>query len=76
MDFLRSSGHDSGTRERKAASYGSLDRSWARRARTGSSSKKRPDLLNVDFNADRERASSPSPLAESKPIVDEEVKPR
>lgn len=72
MDFLRSSGHDSSTRERKGASYGSLDRSWARRARSGSSGKKRPDLLNVDFNADRERPSSPSPLAESKPLPGEQ----
>ncbi|XP_016955692.1 formin-J [Drosophila biarmipes] len=64
MEFLRSStgphdGHNS--RERKAA-YGSLDRSWARRARSGSSSRKRPDLLNIDFGQDRERASSPAPL--------------
>lgn len=75
MDFLRSSGHyDSGSRERKPSSYGSLgnvlfiqreicsffitkrfvDRSWARRARSGSGNKKRPDLLNIDFG-DRER---------------------
>uniref|UniRef100_W4VR99 Putative formin 3 n=1 Tax=Corethrella appendiculata TaxID=1370023 RepID=W4VR99_9DIPT len=74
MDFLRSSGHDSSTRERKSASYGSLDRSWARR-RTGNA-KKRPELLNVDFNADRERPNSPSPLAESKPLPTEEIKPR
>ncbi|KAH8251067.1 hypothetical protein KR026_008686 [Drosophila bipectinata] len=65
MEFLRSStgphdGHIS--RERKAAAYGSLDRSWARRARSGSSSRKRPDLLNIDFGVDRERASSPAPL--------------
>lgn len=66
MDFLRSSGHDNGSRERKPSSYGSLDRSWARRARSGSSTKKRPDLLNIDFGADRERAHSPSasPLTE------------
>lgn len=60
MDFLRSSGHDNGSRERKPSSYGSLDRSWARRARSGSSTKKRPDLLNIDFGADRERPHSPS----------------
>lgn len=60
MDFLRSSGHDNGSRERKPSSYGSLDRSWARRARSGSANKKRPDLLNIDFGADRERPSSPS----------------
>lgn len=28
MDFLRSSGHDSGTRERKPSSYGSLGNVW------------------------------------------------
>lgn len=78
MDFLRSSGHENGSRERKSVSSygGSLDRSWARRARSGSGSKKRPDLLNVDFGADRERPSSPSPLAESKPLPVEEAKPR
>uniref|UniRef100_A0A182VQZ9 FH2 domain-containing protein n=1 Tax=Anopheles minimus TaxID=112268 RepID=A0A182VQZ9_9DIPT len=76
MDFLRSSGHESSNRERKSAAYGSLDRSWARRARSGSGSKKRPDLLNVQFGADRERPSSPSPLAESKPLAVEEHKPR
>ncbi|XP_049277379.1 uncharacterized protein LOC125760875 isoform X1 [Anopheles funestus] len=76
MDFLRSSGHESSNRERKSAAYGSLDRSWARRARSGSGSKKRPDLLNVQFGGDRERPSSPSPLAESKPLAVEEHKPR
>ncbi|XP_038122305.1 FH2 domain-containing protein 1 isoform X1 [Culex quinquefasciatus] len=78
MDFLRSSGHENGSRERKSVSSygGSLDRSWARRARSGSGSKKRPDLLNVDFGTDRERPSSPSPLAESKPLPVEENKPR
>uniref|UniRef100_A0A182N5Z4 FH2 domain-containing protein n=1 Tax=Anopheles dirus TaxID=7168 RepID=A0A182N5Z4_9DIPT len=76
MDFLRSSGHESSNRERKSAAYGSLDRSWARRARSGSGSKKRPDLLNVQFGADRERPSSPSPLAETKPLAVEEHKPR
>nr|CAD7426280.1 unnamed protein product [Timema monikensis] len=65
MDFLRSSGHDN-TRERK--SWGSLDRSWARRAR-GGGSRKRPELLSVDFSGERERPSSPSPLAENKPIL-------
>lgn len=66
MDFLRSSGHDNGSRERKPSSYGSLDRSWARRARSGSATKKRPDLLNIDFGTDRERPTSPSasPVAE------------
>lgn len=78
MDFLRSSGHDGATRERKsAAGYGSLDRSWARRARSGSAGKKRPDLLNVDFGADRERPASPSPVVESKPLPEQEdPKPR
>lgn len=64
MDFLRSSGHDNGSRERKPSSYGSLDRSWARRARSGSNSKKRPDLLNINFGTDRERPISPAPNAE------------
>lgn len=60
MDFLRQSGHDNASRERK--SYGgSLDRSWARRNRSDSSSRRRPDLFNVDFNADRERENSPAP---------------
>ncbi|XP_065359241.1 formin-J [Calliphora vicina] len=61
MEFLRTSGHERNSRERKAA-YGSLDRSWARRARSGSSSRKRPELLNIDFGADRERAASPLPI--------------
>lgn len=55
-----------------------LDRSWARRAR-GNSSRKRPTLLGADFTAERERPSSPSPLAESKPILptpEEESKPK
>lgn len=75
MDFLRASGHDS-SRERK--SWGSLDRSWARRAR-GSGTRKRPALLNADFSTDRERPSSPSPLAESKSLVatsEDENKPK
>nr|XP_003707392.2 PREDICTED: uncharacterized protein LOC100883788 [Megachile rotundata]XP_012150017.1 PREDICTED: uncharacterized protein LOC100883788 [Megachile rotundata]XP_012150018.1 PREDICTED: uncharacterized protein LOC100883788 [Megachile rotundata] len=70
MDFLRTSGQD-GTRERK--SWGSLDRSWARKARGQS---RRSDLLNADFSGDRERPSSPSPLIESKPFLqEEETKP-
>ncbi|XP_076166401.1 FH2 domain-containing protein formin 3 [Ptiloglossa arizonensis] len=70
MDFLRTSGQDN-TRERK--SWGSLDRSWARRARGQS---RRSDLLNADFSADRERPSSPSPLVENKPFLqEEETKP-
>ncbi|XP_017883156.1 uncharacterized protein LOC108626791 [Ceratina calcarata] len=70
MDFLRTSGQD-GSRERK--SWGSLDRSWARRARGQS---RRSDLLNADFSGDRERPSSPSPLIESKPFLqEEETKP-
>lgn len=43
------------------------DRSMARRARSGSSSRKRPELLNIDFNADRERPNSPSPMVEQHP---------
>ncbi|XP_012532243.2 uncharacterized protein LOC105834370 isoform X1 [Monomorium pharaonis] len=70
MDFLRTSGQDN-TRERK--SWGSLDRSWARRARGQS---RRGDLLNADFSGDRERPSSPSPLAENKSFLqEEEAKP-
>lgn len=80
MDFLRSSGHDSGVRERKSLSYGSLDRSWARRARTGNTGKKRPDLLSVDFNADRERPTSPAAqnteAQPSTPSTPEDTKPR
>ncbi|XP_047102012.1 uncharacterized protein LOC124721206 [Schistocerca piceifrons] len=75
MDFLRASGHD-GSRERK--SWGSLDRSWARRARGGG--RKRPELLSADFSGEnRERPSSPSPLVESKPLVpntEAETKPK
>ncbi|EEZ97607.1 inverted formin-2 [Tribolium castaneum] len=63
MDFLRASDNN---RERR--SWGSLDRSWARKAR-GGSQRKRPALLGADFTSDRERPSSPSPLSESKPIV-------
>lgn len=47
--------------------------------RTGSTSKKRPDLLHIDFGEDRERPSSPSPspLAEAKALPSsEENKPR
>lgn len=101
MDFLRSSGHDNGSRERKPSSYGSLgntiiiyaaivatilnhfsllsDRSWSRKMRTGTATKKRPDLLNIDFGADRERAQSPSPspLSEAKALPSsQENKPR
>ncbi|KAG8230024.1 hypothetical protein J437_LFUL008465, partial [Ladona fulva] len=72
MDFLRYSGHD-GSRERKswagtiADGYGSLDRSWARRARGGmaGSVRRRPDLLGADFSGDRERTTSPSRIVES-----------
>lgn len=56
------------------------DRSWARRFR--GSGKKRPELLSADFS-DRERANSPSPLVETKPIPttavttpEEEPKPK
>lgn len=80
MDFLRNSGHDNTSRERKSAlGYGSLDRSWSRRARTGSA-KTRPDLLNVDFGMDRERPVSPSPAPEDpdrfKHLLEKEEKPR
>lgn len=79
MKFLRASGQDNGSRERKASAYGSLDRSWARKARSGSASRKRPELLNIDFGADRERANSPSPMAETKPppaTASDDNKPR
>ncbi|XP_033218569.1 uncharacterized protein LOC117173991 isoform X2 [Belonocnema kinseyi] len=70
MDFLRTTGQDN-TRERK--SWGSLDRSWAKRAR---GQPRRGDLLNADFSGDRERPNSPSPLVESKPFLqEEEAKP-
>uniref|UniRef100_A0A1B6D1V3 FH2 domain-containing protein n=1 Tax=Clastoptera arizonana TaxID=38151 RepID=A0A1B6D1V3_9HEMI len=76
MDFLRSTGQQDGSRERK--SWGSLDRSWARRARGGG--RKRPELLSADFSGERERPNSPSPLAENKPLLpaapEEETKPR
>ncbi|KAK0178259.1 hypothetical protein PV328_002226 [Microctonus aethiopoides] len=67
MDFLRTTGGQDSARERK--SWGSLDRSWARRAR---GQPRRSDLLNADFSGDRERPTSPSPLAESKPFLNEE----
>ncbi|XP_048516246.1 uncharacterized protein LOC105690620 [Athalia rosae] len=70
MDFLRTSGNDN-VRDRK--SWGSLDRSWARRAR---GQPRRGDLLNADFSGDRERPNSPSPLVENKPFLqEEETKP-
>ncbi|KAJ8673934.1 hypothetical protein QAD02_005196, partial [Eretmocerus hayati] len=70
MDFLRTTGQDN-SRERK--SWGSLDRSWAKRAR---GQPRRGDLLNADFSGDRERPSSPSPLIETKPFCqEEETKP-
>lgn len=78
MDFLRSSGHDGSSRERKSAltGYGSLDRSWARRARSGNA-KTRPELLNVDFGAERERSVSPAvePKLEVQ-VPEPDVKPR
>lgn len=67
MDFLRSSANENSLRERKTSSYGSLDRSWARRARTGSNSKKRPELLNIDFSLERERPVSPANLEDARP---------
>ncbi|KAJ8927800.1 hypothetical protein NQ314_019681 [Rhamnusium bicolor] len=75
MEFLRASGNDN-NRERK--SWGSLDRSWARKVR-GSGPRKRPALLGADFSSERERPSSPSPLTENKPILsapEEETKPK
>ncbi|XP_017299460.1 uncharacterized protein LOC103508941, partial [Diaphorina citri] len=71
------------TRFGNRKSWGSLDRSWARRARGGGPGfKKRPELLNADFYGDRERPGSPSPLIENKPIVpapstsEEDIKPK
>lgn len=76
MDFLRQSGQEHVTRERK--SYGgSLDRSWARRNRSDSGSRKRPDLFKVDFNVDRERANSPAiPVDYKDPVGGESTKAR
>lgn len=80
MEFLRASGHDNATRERgKGGGWGSLDRSWARRAR-GSGPRKRPALLGAEllYSAEnRERPSSPSPLASTEEKVQQtpEVEP-
>lgn len=76
MDFLRSSANENSFRERKTSSYGSLDRSWARRARSGSNSKKRPDLLNIDFNLERERPISPANLDVANRVAHEDARPR
>lgn len=78
MDFLRSSANENNFRERKTSSYGSLDRSWARRARSGSNSKKRPDLLNIDFSLERERPVSPANLdvAAANRVANEDARPR
>lgn len=77
MDFLRSSSaNENNSRERKTSSYGSLDRSWARRARSGSNSKKRPDLLNIDFSLERERPVSPANLDTANRIAHEDARPR
>lgn len=76
MDFLRSSGNENSFRERKTSSYGSLDRSWARRARSGSNSKKRPDLLNIDFSLERERPISPANLDVANRVAHEDARPR
>ncbi|KAL1491996.1 hypothetical protein ABEB36_012506 [Hypothenemus hampei] len=56
MDFLRNSS-DCSNRERK--SWGSLDRSWARKA-------KRPGLFTTDFLFERDRTATPSPVVEVK----------
>lgn len=45
-----------------------VDRSWARRAR-GVGPRKRPDLLSADFSGERERPTSPSPLAEDRTFL-------
>lgn len=77
MDFLRSSANENSFRERKTSSYGSLDRSWARRARSGSNSKKRPDLLNIDFSLERERPVSPANLdVANRGVAHEDARPR
>lgn len=76
MDFLRSSANENSFRERKTSSYGSLDRSWARRARSGSNSKKRPDLLNIDFSLERERPTSPANLDVANRTAHEDARPR
>lgn len=77
MDFLRQSGHDNASRERERKSYGgSLDRSWARRNRSDSTTRRRPDLFNVDFNADRERANSPAPSQVENKDGEDPSKPR
>lgn len=76
MDFLRSSANENNFRERKTSSYGSLDRSWARRARSGSNSKKRPDLLNIDFSLERERPVSPANLDAANRVAHEDARPR
>ncbi|KAE8744643.1 hypothetical protein FOCC_FOCC008772, partial [Frankliniella occidentalis] len=74
MDFLRASGQADISKERK--SWGSLDRSWARRAR-GGSGRRRPELLSADFSGDRERATSPTPPpAPQLPPLEQEEKPR
>ncbi|XP_066138967.1 inverted formin-2 isoform X1 [Euwallacea fornicatus] len=62
MEFLRNSS-DCSNRERK--SWGSLDRSWARKAK-GTGPKKRPALLTADFLLERDRTTTPSPLIEVK----------
>lgn len=76
MDFLRSSANENSFRERKTSSYGSLDRSWARRARSGSNSKKRPELLNIDFSLERERPVSPANLDAANRVAHEDARPR
>lgn len=52
MDFLRSSGTEA-SRERRPEQYGSLDRSWSRKAR------RRPNLMDY-LNDERERPVSPA----------------
>lgn len=77
MDYLRTSGHADGSRERKSTGnipdgYGSLDRSWYRnrtRGSGGAGQKKRPDLMSADFTGGG-GTLAPSPLAAPPPVQD------
>ncbi|XP_050312283.1 inverted formin-2 [Anthonomus grandis grandis] len=62
MDFLR---HSSDVSNRERKSWGSLDRSWARKAK-GAGPKKRPGLFTADFLFERDRTATPSPVVEVK----------
>ncbi|XP_066985024.1 uncharacterized protein [Macrobrachium rosenbergii] len=77
MDYLHTAGHD-GSRERKswtgmAEGYGSLDRSFARRARGGG--RNRPSLLASESSCERERPASPSTNPEHKPELPDQNRP-